>query len=136
MNTDLPLNPFRTPRLHNIFRDLMNGKKCLTHKKRGRFLLWKFRCQKLAKNPNNDRNETKTISFSSMVPLSVDVNSLFIKFAGQTLICIGLGQTFVVSYSYFHLFLSSFTLRIYNEGLFQWILGKRNRAIFKRNRVI
>ena len=79
----------------------------------------KVQMQKLAKNPYNDRNETKTISFSSMVPLSVDVNSLFIKFAGQTLICIGLGQTFVVSYSYFHLFLSSFTLRMYNEGLFQ-----------------
>ena len=33
MNKDLPQDPFRTPRLHNIFRDfIMNGKKCMTHK--------------------------------------------------------------------------------------------------------
>ena len=40
MNKDLPLNPFRTSQLHNIFRFIMNGKKCMTHKMRGRFLLW------------------------------------------------------------------------------------------------
>jgi len=40
MNKDLPQDPFRTPRLHNIFRDfIMNEKKCMTHKNRGRFLL-------------------------------------------------------------------------------------------------
>ena len=34
MNKDLPPNPFRTPRLHDIFLDfIMNGKKCMTHKK-------------------------------------------------------------------------------------------------------
>ena len=40
MNKDLPPNPFRTPQLHNIFSDfIMNGRKCMTHKKRGRFYL-------------------------------------------------------------------------------------------------
>ena len=40
MNKDLPPNPFRTPRLQYFLRLIMNWKKCMTHKKRGRFLLW------------------------------------------------------------------------------------------------